>query len=145
MSVIDVQVVGVPVAQGSMVRRGLGIAHSNDKELKTWRYAIMSELAAAKPIGWDESRAVEVTATFKYQRPKSHYGTGRNAGNLLQSAPKEKITAPDTDKLVRACGDAIEQSGILRNDSQVVYWNAGKRYVYEGELPGLDLRIIAMQ
>lgn len=145
MSVIDVQIVGVPVAQGSMVRRGLRIAHSNDKELKTWRYAIMSELAAAKPIGWDESKAVEVTATFKFQRPQSHYGSGRNAHKLLPSAPKEKTTACDLDKAIRAVGDAIEQSGILRNDSQIVYWNAGKRYVYDGELPGLDLRIIAMQ
>mgnify|MGYP003123089707 CR=1 FL=1 len=144
MSVIDVQVIGVPVAQGSMVRWGPRIAHSNDKELKTWRYAVISEIAAATPIGWDASKAVEVTATFKYQRPKSHYGTGRNSKRLLDSAPKEKITTPDLDKLVRAVGDAIQQSGILRSDGQIVYWNAGKRYVYDGELPGLDLRIIGV-
>ena len=145
MSVIDIQVPGVPVAQGSMVRRGLGIAHSNDKELRTWRHAVMSELVAAKPIGWNDSLAVEVTVTFKFQRPQSHFGSGRNAHKLLPSAPKEKTTASDTDKLIRAVGDAIEQSGILRNDSYIVYWNAGKRYVYTGEDPGMDLRIISIE
>ena len=49
MKIISVDVVGVPVAQGSLKRTAFGVIYSNDKELKSWRQDVMTYLIAAKP------------------------------------------------------------------------------------------------
>lgn len=65
--------------------------------------------------------------TFYVQRPKSHFGTGRNARTLKDSAPAYPAVKPDTTKLVRAIEDAL--TGIVwRDDAQVVTQVAFKRY-----------------
>lgn len=64
---------------------------------------------------------------FQMLRPKGHYGTGRNAGILKESAPKYPTTKPDLSKCVRAIEDAL--TGIVwKDDSQVVYLQTGKMY-----------------
>ena len=52
----------------------------------------------------------------------------RNAGVLKDSAPGGKATAPDLDKLCRALGDALTQSGVLRDDALIVEWVARKQW-----------------
>ena len=47
---------------------------------------------------------------FRFPRPRSHFGTGRNAGQLKPSAPFYVRTRPDLDKLARAVGDALRIS-----------------------------------
>jgi Holliday junction resolvase RusA-like endonuclease len=64
---------------------------------------------------------------FKRTRPRSHYGTGRNAGKLKASAPEYPTTRPDTVKLTRAIEDALTKV-IWRDDSQVVDHHLLKRY-----------------
>jgi Holliday junction resolvase RusA-like endonuclease len=60
-------------------------------------------------------------------RPKGHFGTGRNAGQLKPSAPTHPTTKPDTTKLVRGIEDAL--TGVLwRDDAQVVEQHATKAY-----------------
>lgn len=60
-------------------------------------------------------------------RPKSHYGTGRNAAVLRPTAPAWPATKPDTTKLVRALEDALT-SVLWRDDAQVVQQFAEKRF-----------------
>ena len=61
----------------------------------------------------------ELEVTFHLHRPKGHWGTGRNAPLLKDSAPARPTTYPDEDKLLRCTQDALE--GIVwANDSQVV-------------------------
>ena len=77
--------------------------------------------------------AVGVSIVFTLPRPKSHYGTGRNAGKLKSSAP-EHHTGPraDIDNLVKAVLDAL--TGIIyHDDGQVVRVFAAKHYE---EAPG---------
>ena len=38
---------------------------------------------------------------FRFVRPKSHYGTGRNAKKLKPSAPPHHTQKPDATKLLR--------------------------------------------
>lgn len=40
----------------------------------------------------------------------------------------------DADKLERNLGDALEQSGLLRNDSEIVHWDVWKRWSRVGEI-----------
>ena len=63
--------------------------------------------------------AVVVDVVFTFARPKSHYGTGRNADVVKESAPEHHTQAPDSDKLARLVLDGLEMAGVVRNDAQV--------------------------
>lgn len=58
-------------------------------------------------------------AKFAFQRPKSHFGTGKNAGEIKASSPEEHTQKPDLTKLMRAAEDAL--TGVVyQDDSQIV-------------------------
>ena len=61
-----------------------------------------------------------IGAHFLFPRPKGHYGSGRNAGKLKDSAPEYVTKAPDTDKLMRLLCDAVDIAGICEDDAQFV-------------------------
>jgi Holliday junction resolvase RusA-like endonuclease len=82
---------------------------------------------------------VIVAAVFTFERPKSHYRTGKNAHLLRDSAPVDHIQAPDTDKLCRLVGDALETAGVLDSDSQICDWVATKRW---GDFSGTSLSVV---
>lgn len=66
------------------------------------------------------SGPVAVKCVFTFARPKSHYGTGRNAEVIKDSAPDPWMSgAPDTDKLLRLVNDALTYAGVIGDDSQV--------------------------
>ena len=140
MKIISVDVVGVPVAQGSIKRTPFGVAYSNDKELKSWRQDVMTYLLSARPDDWEIDCAFAVSCEFRFMRPKSHYSTKGN-GKLRPSAPRYKTTKSDTDKLIRSIGDSIQQSGLVRDDSQIIKWVASKRYCETGESPGASITL----
>jgi len=110
---------GVPVPQGSMRSRGnRPMGHDNADKLKPWRAVV----AFHANEGWRDGptdAAVLVECTFAFRRPRGHYGTGRNAGQLKASAPVYKTSAPDLDKLVRAVLDALT-GVVFVDDKQVV-------------------------
>jgi crossover junction endodeoxyribonuclease RusA len=81
---------------------------------------------------------------FRFTRPKGHYGTGKNANRLKVSAPDFHLVKPDADKLQRAIGDSIEQSGLVRGDQQIVNWSVSKRWCVGTEVPGVLLTIISL-
>jgi Holliday junction resolvase RusA-like endonuclease len=63
--------------------------------------------------------ALYVQFRFHVPRPKGHYGTGRNAGKLKDSAPEFPAKKPDVLKLARAVEDAM--TGVVyRDDAQIV-------------------------
>ena len=137
---------GIPVPQGSLVSNGFGrgLRHSNDKSLKPWRYNVITALNTAKPQNWDPSLPISLTATFRFARPQSHFGTGKNRGCLKPSAPAWHTVKPDGDKLLRALCDGIEQSGLARGDQQICQINAEKRWCVGDETPGVLLTLIAL-
>ena len=85
--------------------------------------------------------SVTVMVTFGFERPKSHYRTGKNAHLLRDDAPQDHIQAPDTDKLQRLVGDALEQAGVLANDSQISNWLATKVWVDRGGETGTAITV----
>ena len=146
MPALTVDIHGIPVAQGSMVSNGpgRGLRHSNDKELKPWRYLVSQTIAQARPKDWDPSKPLSVTATFRFPRPQSHFGTGRNANTLKPNAPDAHFVKPDLDKAQRSIGDAIEAAGLVRGDQQITSWNVQKRYCSPVETPGVLLTLISL-
>ena len=80
---------------------------------------------------WDReplTGAVAVDVVFTFARPKSHYGTGRNADVVKESAPDHHTQAPESDKLSRLILDGLEMAGVVRNDSQVCRLNIDKQW-----------------
>lgn len=146
MAALTIDIIGIPIPQGSLVANGhgRGLRHSNQAKLRPWRAQVIAELVAARPLDWDPSRPISVAATFRFPRPQGHYGTGRNSNNLKPSAPPHHIVKPDLDKTQRALGDAIEQSGLARGDQQITSWNVAKRWCVTDESPGLLLTLISL-
>lgn len=70
---------------------------------------------------------VSVGVDFLIVRPKSHYGTGRNATVLKASAPERPASRPDVDKLARAVLDALKGTAYA-DDGQVVELHARKLF-----------------
>ena len=134
---ISIDVIGLPVAQGSLTRAKFGLRYSNHKELSSWRTDVVNALLAARTEEWQNDGAFSVTAIFRFQRPLSH--TGKKG--LKPSAPKHKSTKPDCDKLQRAVGDSLEMAAIIKNDSQICEWIAKKCYCIGQDPPGVHMTI----
>lgn len=134
MKPITFNVLGEPKPSGSkrgfpIKRRdgsiGVAMTHDNPKT-QSWQRAV-AEAAREAYSGSLLMGPVDVTITFIYPRPKSHFGTGRNSGKLKGSAPDHKITKPDVLKCGRAIEDAL--TGIIwRDDSQVTEIRCAKTW-----------------
>lgn len=139
MTFHSVLVRGLPAPQGS--KRGIVNRYTqrvamveSSKRVKPWRAdireAVSTEMGGRPP----HQGALSMSITFVFPRPKGHYGTGRNASILKESAPKHHIGKPDLDKLCRAALDAM--SGIVyADDAQIVQLHLSKRYPGHGDGP----------
>lgn len=144
---------GTPVGQGSMTRNAHGALYSdNAKRLRPWRVAMKSAIEDAltgqpQPLH-DRGIPVQVTVTFTFGRPGSHFGTGRNAGRLRDLAPWHFTGLPDLDKAARSCLDALVEAGAVQDDRQVVALVAAKCYpgghVDALAIPGAVIRLRAL-
>jgi Holliday junction resolvase RusA-like endonuclease len=77
---------------------------------------------------------------FYVQRPKGHFGSGKNASVLKQGAPVFPTPKPDCTKLVRALEDAL--TGVVwKDDAQIVTQLIKKRYVSTAETEDGSLRV----
>ena len=132
----DLYITGEPKAQGSLRHVGNGrLIHG--KGMVAWRThieATLKQWAGTWFGGWEPlDEPVEVHAKFYLQRPKKprldHAATGL-----------------DLDKLQRCVGDALERSGVLKNDARIVRWRAEKHWTHDientdGHMPGVRLKV----
>jgi Holliday junction resolvase RusA-like endonuclease len=116
---------------GSMITRPDGSPVVNvvddNKKSKSWKQEVAS--AAAKVM---EGRALLhgpllLAVVFVMPRPKSHFRTGKNEGQLRPDAPRFHTKKPDVTKLVRGLEDAL--TGVVWNDdAQVADTRQRKEY-----------------
>jgi len=130
VTALTVTVPGKPVTQGSMKTINRRTFHDNERDLLPWRDGIawhVRQEMAAQGMNEPLEGPLTLVATFTLARPPS----------IPKSrwAPDKK---PDLDKLCRALGDAIGQSGAVRQDAQFVTIVASKVY---GPLPGVTFTI----
>jgi len=131
---VIIHVTGIPGAQGSKKHLGRGVMVESSAKVRPWRQDVVA--AALAELGrYGRGRPaflvpVAVDLTFRFTRPKGHYGTGRNAGVLKASAPMFPTSRAlgDADKLARSTLDALVTAGVLADDSLVVDLNVHKRY-----------------
>jgi hypothetical protein len=82
----------------------------------------------------DKDVPVAVVVTFFRRRGKGHYGAGRNADVLKDSAPAFPITAPDATKLWRGFEDAL--TGVAwHDDSRVAAQCISEEFLHRWEEP----------
>lgn len=80
---------------------------------------------------------------FLRDRPKGHYGSGRNEGVLKDSSPTFPTSKPDLTKLTRAVEDAL--TGIVwKDDSRVVKHDTVKLYCGPDEKPGVLIKVLTL-
>ncbi len=133
---LTINVVGTPAPQGSkkgFYNKSLGRVQMTEssKKVKPWRQDVRQ--AALDALGGPDHISiflgpVELAITFFMQRPKAHYGTGRNAGVLKTTAPSYVDKMPDLSKLVRATEDALTEARVWGDDAQVARLVVEKRY-----------------
>jgi Holliday junction resolvase RusA-like endonuclease len=119
--VISFFVEGKPQTAGSKVaiRPGVVVESGDRKAKQAWREDVRSaarealEAYAVYP-SWSRDGPFSVTMVFQRRRPKGHFGTGRNSGELKATAPAFPSSRPDVLKLARATEDAL--TGIVWND-----------------------------
>lgn len=138
----------MPGPQGSKTRNAAGALYESSAKVKPWREAVKSAAldVLTYDICWSPLReAVRLEVVFTLPRPKSHFGTGRNAGLVKASAPQYPTGKPDTDKLLRSTQDALKDAGVLLDDSVVTDTVAAKRYVLTSDdtlsHPGAVIRV----
>ncbi len=116
------------VKDGRMMTR---VINDNPK-LSGWRQEV-AQAAKAVYSGPLLIGAVQLRLDFTFPRPKSHYRTGRYAGQLRATAPDCMTTKPDSLKLGRAIEDAL--TGVVwRDDSQIVRHVINKGYGERAEV-----------
>lgn len=137
---ITIDVRGVPAPKGSdhaFYRPGMKRAvliPDNSTKQRTWARAVRA--AAIEALG-ERTEAVFVRCCLVVEvvcfmpRPKGHWGTGKNAGRILSSAPPAPLSKPDGDKLLRTTWDAL--TGIaFDDDSRIVDGIIRKRWAEPG-------------
>jgi crossover junction endodeoxyribonuclease RusA len=108
-------IVGIPKPQGSMRHVGHGrIIHSSPK-LLPWRDHVMAHIMAKQPDPYDGPVSVRIGIFLTTpKKPKHPLPISRSAG--------------DIDKHARTILDALQLSGIIADDAQVVDLKVSKRY-----------------
>jgi crossover junction endodeoxyribonuclease RusA len=137
---------GKPAMQGSKRHVGRGIMVESSTRTRPWRENVRSAVRAEiDATGWQRlTGPVEVVAVFFFDRPRSHYRTGRNAGQLRDGAalwPANRASG-DVDKQLRLLFDAAVDAGAMADDAQVVSVRACKRWTGDGlDVAGVRVEI----
>lgn len=141
---IEFFIPGKPAPQGSHRHVGRGVLIESSKAVKPWRAAIRAA-ALANQIECTTG-PVFVAVTFRFTRPASHYGTGRNATRVKPSAVPHPVGrgVGDLDKLLRSTLDGLTEAGAITDDAYMVSTLARKRWCHTNEVPGAYVSICPM-
>ena len=153
---VVITVYGKPAPQGSkraFAVRGKGgvptgriaVIESSHDRVKAWRQAVVD--AAVQVKAWPAlDGPLEVRIVFYLPRPKSHYGTGRNAGRLRDTAPRRPSGKPDLGKLARATEDALTSAGIYRDDALITEEHLSKLWATDPyQQPGAWIQVTRLE
>lgn len=135
-------VLGKPATKGSVrafVPKGgkHPVVINDNPRGKSWQQELSLAMRETRPR-LPLRGAVRVDLLVYLQRPKGHYGSGRNAARLRESAPAFPTVKPDIDKILRAALDA--GTGIwFADDAQIVGGEHWKLWCPEGESPRTEV------
>lgn len=132
-TLVSFQVVGIPKPQGSKqpFKDKAGNARMKESgglDFARWRNAVsdaaVTALDGRKPL----DGALGLYIEFRHRMPQSRPAADRRRGWAWMTVD------PDTDKLVRAVGDALQAAGLIVNDSRFCVIYASKIEIVEGPI-----------
>lgn len=140
---VSFSVNGTPAPQGSKVRTRYGMRESSNAVMP-WREAVKAAIIV-RDIPCTPG-PVHVDVDFRFTRPKSHYGSGRNAHLVKDSVDRYPVgrNKGDLDKLLRSTFDALAQGGAITDDAYVVSALPTKRWCEPDELEGATITISSL-
>lgn len=132
---LDVRHPGLPRPQGSL--KALVSASTGRAFVKYSDSTVdhRNRLVATLRREWDAepfAEAVALDLTFLFERPKTHFRSGRFSDQVKATAPRDHIKPADLDKLVRLVGDALVIADVIADDAQIIKIRAAKRWSRRG-------------
>jgi Holliday junction resolvase RusA-like endonuclease len=144
---IMITIMGQPIAKNRprFARKGKYVKVYSDQETEEGLWILSARHQIATKYGQDVffDGPVEITTTFWVQRPKSHYGTGKNSNTLKPSAPKVPISKPDCDNYLKFSLDCLNHCGVWEDDAFITDIRACKRYADAMQGPRTEIVIIS--
>lgn len=128
-----------PQARPRFARRGKFVSTYSVKN--EWKEVCKKAFKEAAKTIEQYDMAITVNLDFYFQRPKSHYRTGKNSEVLKSFAPKYHIVKPDKDNLEKAVTDAMTDSGLIKDDCIIIGGETFKSYAEIGDEPGCMIEI----
>lgn len=133
---ITVTIPGHPTPKGSMKcvgKRGRSnhqLVEDERPGQKKWRRLIAEVFSKRVTQRADELQPIGIEVTFVVDRPKVHHVAGDRSRPLKGDAPAfpTRQNTNDLDKMLRLLDDALQDSGLLVDDAQVVELVARKAY-----------------
>ncbi len=162
MKTISFFVTGTPIAQPRVKSRAFPLEYKDGRPVIKNGRQIWSSSVYTPPVaeGWKSQVAMaarqyvpdqpftgplQVDCTFYLPRPTTHYGSGKNAGKLKDSAPKYCETKPDLDNAIKCVWDVCSQLRIWLDDRQIVKSCSEKLYEVPGSItPGVQVVIVPL-
>ena len=123
MTRVEFTVLGVPAPQGSKRHVGNGRLVESSNALGPWRDAVAwaaRDAALRHGITAPLDGPLRLIVEFRFPMPKARAKRARDAGAAWRT------TQPDSDKLVRAVGDALTDSGLIVDDARICEVHATK-------------------
>lgn len=115
--------IGTPVAKKRHRTANGRTYNPQNKEEAAVKWEARQQASGVQPM----TGPVEMTVKAYFPRPKSHFGTGRNAGNVKSSAPPFHTKKPDLDNIVKFYKDCL--NGIAyTDDCQVIAVSCTKHW-----------------
>jgi len=131
MSTIAFRILGDPKGQprgrAGTVGGHARVYHPKNGPDAGWRSAVYTTALEHRPET-PITEPIRVELLFWFRRPKGHYGTGKNSGNLKKTAPWWHGKKPDTDNLAKLVLDVLTSLGYWRDDCQVDALMVAKAY-----------------
>ena len=139
---ITIKIPGKPISKQRprFYRRGKHVGTYNAQETEEGMWlAMCREQLPLKPL----TGALSVVMLFSLQRPKSHYGTGRNSEKLKPSAPHYPSKHPDIDNFLKFAMDCLNEIAWV-DDSQVVSILGEKTYAAGQGYTTIHIRLLIL-
>ena len=124
---MEIRIPGKPIAKARprFARRGKFVTTYSAQETEEGKfYMLAREQVKEKMTG-----PLKVSIFLRFKRPKSHYGTGKNASKLKPGSPSayEHTSKPDVDNCAKFIMDCLNELA-WHDDTQIVSLRVTKMY-----------------